>query len=1324
MTWYEHFHISLFTSYLVFRLMEGAWWTFFRWFRKLWITILFQTRSLLSTVRFHCLKHLHQSYRRDIRFWIPMFSLDVQLVGPNLSPPRTQSRARSRLYDHHYGIWLRLRWRFQLIRCCERKRRRATKSQSDVEIATPHPEQPDHDDDCDHSLNSCSQTDDSSQTDEEDADLDDSDYEYYFDRVTAGYKDGIPKHESGPPTFQQYYGMTSKAAMQYLLKVIDPLEWFLQQKRLSLSIQSVRQSNMFQRAFLAAAQILKDIDHPRNPLGEQHGVFLQGHHNHNQREVPIVIDTGASFSLTPYLEDFQTPLEPSKLDSLLGLNGTAKIEGVAWVEWEIRDWHGQVAILKTKAYYVPSANIRIFSPQAYFAEYNKGFGWFNHECMKIHTVDDIEITFPYAPNNLPLMYLNEFFTSVGLVAGVTAPLAFTLRHTDALSRSQELLHDLNVNLKRPQKEVMMWHYRLSHAGLGWIQDLMYVQKGDHGEESAPPIIPSKHSSTKRCDMEGIKCPACLLAKQHRKPTESKHVSIDSKKEMAIRRDAMRPGEEISGDQYVCRSKGRLASTFGKENDAMRYHGGTIFVDHYSGFTFIGNQVSLGIGETLKTKRAFERFAAEHGVNLQHFRLDNQPFDSQAFREDLEDNGQTVSFSGVGAHHQNGVAERAQGTIFSWTRAQMMHQLLHWPEQADDTLWPFSLENAVYIWNHLPDRTSGLTPYEKFTGKKLPNSSAPLLRTRVWGCPSFVLDPKLQDGHKLPKFKKRSRCGVYLGHSMTHSTNVGLILNPETGHISPQFHVVYDELFSTVYGTVTDGVFDADQWQSLIELKGEEHSIDPNDRDDPEVLSKAIELFRDYEIDSDPPTLCPTDSDSDSDSCVSEGDDPQQDDEETFGSEGDSDNHIKLRSGRRVPRKQDANFVSTLMLPSKYEHKPANQYSAHVQQLYLAGGNPKRRVPLESVHNADIHGIDWNPTTFLTSSSFDTRRALRSLLRAQEEGLAWHPQALAAKGEDPEFNPTWEQAMNGPLADGYKEAARKEIEILKKMGCWEEVDREPWMNVLPSTWAFKKKVFPSGLVRKLKARFCARGDRQIENVDYFSTYAPVVSWTTVRLLLILSVQLSLETKQVDYTSAFVHAEIDKPPNFDTMSKEEQERTGVYVEMPRGFLQKGKVLKLKKSLYGLKQSPRNFFHHLKSKLERVGFEQAIDIDPCLFISDKVICLVYVDDTLLFARDMKDIDNVLSKLVNEQGMGLEVEDSVAGFLGVHIKRDEKTSKVTLTQPGLIERIVDALGCRNLPAVSTPADRTLGRDEDGDPPTCTFNFASVIGMSVSYTHLTLPTK
>ena len=125
-----------------------------------------------------------------------------------------------------------------------------------------------------------------------------------------------------------------------------------------------------------------------------------------------------------------------------------------------------------------------------------------------------------------------------------------------------------------------------------------------------------------------------------------------------------------------------------------------------------------------------------------------------------------------------------------------------------------------------------------------------------------------------------------------------------------------------------------------------------------------------------------------------------------------------------------------------------------------------------------------------------------------------------------------------------------------------VDRESGMNVLPSTWAFKCKRFPDGSVRKLKARFCVRGDKQKEGIDYFETYAPVVSWQTIRLLLILSIKLGLKTKQVDYTAAFVQSKI----------KEE-----VYVELPRGFPQKGdKVLKLQRCLYGLKQAPRNWFN----------------------------------------------------------------------------------------------------------------------------------------------------
>ena len=451
----------------------------------------------------------------------------------------------------------------------------------------------------------------------------------------------------------------------------------------------------------------------------------------------------------------------------------------------------------------------------------------------------------------------------------------------------------------------------------------------------------------------------------------------------------------------------------------------------------------------------------------------------------------------------------------------------------------------------------------------------------------------------------------------------------------------------------------------------------------------------------------SDSDSDSDSISDSESTSAPSAGGTSASEG-----VTTRYGRKV--RQNPRYAATLMVPGKYQSiiKPSDRYQKHVRECYLAGGNPNSRIRARKLQSEETQKLDWNPASILTSTSSDTRRVLSKLIQAQDEGEGWHPMALKAKGQDPDLNPTWEQAMNGPLADGYMEAARKEYKTLVDMNVWEEVTREGWMNVLPSTWAFRKKLNPAGLVKKLKARFCARGDRQLHGTDYFDTFAPVVSWTTVRLLLIMSSQLDLASKQIDYTAAFVHADIDLPPGYDLMSEEEKARQGVFVEMPRGFSKPGKVLKLKKSLYGLKQAPRNFFLHLKNKLERVGFEQATEIDPCLFISEHVICLVYVDDTLLFARDMKHIDDILRRLVDDEKMALEVEDDVAGFLGVHIDKNNATGEITLTQTGLIERILEALRVMHLPSVATPADKVLGRDEDGDPPNCTFNYASVIGM------------
>jgi len=117
----------------------------------------------------------------------------------------------------------------------------------------------------------------------------------------------------------------------------------------------------------------------------------------------------------------------------------------------------------------------------------------------------------------------------------------------------------------------------------------------------------------------------------------------------------------------------------------------------------------------------------------------------------------------------------------------------------------------------------------------------------------------------------------------------------------------------------------------------------------------------------------------------------------------------------------------------------------------------------------------------------------------------------------------------------------EIAALEQQATWDVLKRTALpngANILPSTWAFKRKRYPDGRIRKLKARFYVGGDRQVEGVDYFNTYAPVVSWTPVRLMFTLSPVLNLATKQVDYVNAFVQEEL---------------KEDVYVELLKDFSQ---------------------------------------------------------------------------------------------------------------------------------------------------------------------------
>ncbi len=104
--------------------------------------------------------------------------------------------------------------------------------------------------------------------------------------------------------------------------------------------------------------------------------------------------------------------------------------------------------------------------------------------------------------------------------------------------------------------------------------------------------------------------------------------------------------------------------------------------------------------------------------------------------------------------------------------------------------------------------------------------------------------------------------------------------------------------------------------------------------------------------------------------------------------------------------------------------------------------------------------------------------------------------------------------------------------------------------------------------------------------------------------ILEVLLGLKSKQGHVTAAFLHALLG--PN-----------EHIYCEMLLGFRIPGKVLKLKKTLYGLCQSPRAFWKYLVEKMAISGMVQS-KLGPCLFVGEKVICISYVDDLIFWARN----------------------------------------------------------------------------------------------------------
>jgi Reverse transcriptase (RNA-dependent DNA polymerase). len=192
--------------------------------------------------------------------------------------------------------------------------------------------------------------------------------------------------------------------------------------------------------------------------------------------------------------------------------------------------------------------------------------------------------------------------------------------------------------------------------------------------------------------------------------------------------------------------------------------------------------------------------------------------------------QEISYCGVGAHQQNGIVERHIQDLTGSVQTMLVHAIKMYPEAVKPIVWPFALKAAKHARNKLKLDKSGLTPEERLTGVAFRKD---VCHEHTLFCPVFVLDSRLQGNiWGIPKWAPRSNAGIDLGMSPHHASSAALVLNLQTGHVSPQFHVIFDDDFATVSYLCNDS--EPPFWETLATQNLEHYGIlDP--RDDPSSL---------------------------------------------------------------------------------------------------------------------------------------------------------------------------------------------------------------------------------------------------------------------------------------------------------------------------------------------------------------------------------------------------------------------------------------------------------------------------------------------------------
>jgi len=265
-------------------------------------------------------------------------------------------------------------------------------------------------------------------------------------------------------------------------------------------------------------------------------------------------------------------------------------------------------------------------------------------------------------------------------------------------------------------------------------------------------------------------------------------------------------------------------------------------------------------------------------------------------------------------------------------------------------------------------------------------------------------------------------------------------------------------------------------------------------------------------------------------------------------------------------------------------------------------------------------------------------------------------------------------MKSPDAPKWTEACNLEISTLIANGTWELVQLPLGAKVVDSGWVFKVKLNADGSVERYKSRLVAKGYSQRPGFDYTEVFAPTFRPASLRLILALAAREGFKLRSIDISSAFTYGDLDED---------------IYMRQPEGYHQGGPnvVCKLSKSLYGLKQSARQWNKKLYSVLSTLGFTR-LQSDSSIYIFSrgdlKIIVPVYIDDITLISKNDSAMDNVVKEL--QQHFKLRDLGPTTFLLSVQIHQDFSTHSISLSQPQYIDELLKCFGMDDCKPVQTP--------------------------------------